>query len=270
MKITILADLYEGNTHDQAVDHVAEALRQGGHTVSRLLVPGNYKAVTVGLTRRKPDLVFHMINDFDGVDSGLIATAALLDMMKLPYTGGGPGELFIRGNKGLAKKILTYERLKCPDFAVFSRDASLETGGNLRMPLIVKPLERDGSIGISANALVRSVPEMMERVLVIHREVKDTALAEEYIEGREFFVGVLGNQEAVAFPPIEMDFSGLPEGKPHVLDYKAKWQKGAPSSTARALLCPSCPATSAPVFRRSPSMPAAPCSSATMPGSISA
>jgi D-alanine-D-alanine ligase len=220
---------------------VAEALRQGGHTVSRLLVPGDYKAVSKGLARRKPDLVFHMINDFDGVESGLIATAALLDMMKLPYTGGGPGELFIRGNKSLAKKILIYEKLKCPDFAVFSRDANLETGGNLRMPLIVKPLERDGSIGIGANALVRSVPEMMERVLTIHREVKDSALAEEYIEGREFFVGVLGNQDAVAFPPIEMDFSGLPEGKPHVLDYKAKWQKGSPEFNGTRAVVPELP-----------------------------
>jgi D-alanine-D-alanine ligase len=241
MKITILADLYEGDSYDQAVDHVAKALRQGGHTVSRLLVPGDFKAVTAGLARRKPDLVFHLINDFDGVDSGLIATAALLDAMKLPYTGGGPGELFIRGNKSLAKKILAYEKLKCPDFALFSRDASLETGGNLRMPLIVKPLERDGSIGIGANALVRSVPEMMERVLAIHREVKDSALAEEYVEGREFFVGVLGNQHSVAFPPIEMDFSGLPEGTPHVLDYKAKWQKGSPEFNGTHAIVPELP-----------------------------
>jgi D-alanine-D-alanine ligase len=148
--------------------------------------------------------------------------------MRLPYTGGGPGELFIRGNKSLAKKILSYEKLHCPDFAVFTRDSSLETGGKLRMPLIVKPLERDGSIGIGANALVRSVTEMMERVLAIHREVKDSALVEEYIEGREFYVGVLGNAEPVAFPPIEMDFSGLPEGAPRVLDYKAKWEKKSP------------------------------------------
>ncbi len=197
--------------------------------------------MTAGLSRRKPDLVFHLINDFDGVDSGLIATAALLDAMKLPYTGGGPGELFIRGHKSLAKKVLAYEKVKCPDFAVFSRDASLETAGHLRMPLIVKPVERDGSIGIGSDALVRSVPEMMERVAVIHREIKDSALAEEYIEGREFFVGVLGNQDAVAFPPIEMDFSGLPEGSPRVLDYKAKWEKGSPEFNGTRAIVPELP-----------------------------
>jgi D-alanine-D-alanine ligase len=240
MKITILADLYEGGSCDPAVDQVAEALRQGGHRVSRLLVPDDIKAVMAGLGRRKPDLVFHMIHDFGG-ESGLIATAALIDALKLPYTGGGPGELFIRGHKSLAKKILAYEKLKCPDFAVFSRDADLETGGNLRLPLIVKPLERDGSIGIGANALVRSVPEMMERVLAIHREVKDSALAEEYIEGREFFVGVLGNRDPVAFPPVEMDFSGLPDGAPRVLDYKAKWEKGSPEFKGTKAVLPDLP-----------------------------
>jgi D-alanine-D-alanine ligase len=241
MKITILADLYGGGTHEPAIDQVAEALQQGGHQVSLLLVPDDYKAVTKGLTRRKPDLVVHLINDFGDVDSGLIATAALLDAMKLPYTGGGPGELFIRGNKSLAKKILAYEKINCPDFAVFSRDASLETGGTLRMPLIVKPLERDGSIGITSDALVRNVTEMMERVVKIHHEVKDSALVEEYIEGREFYVGVLGNNERIAFPPVEMDFSGLPEGAPHVLDYKAKWDKRSPEFKGTKAVLPDLP-----------------------------
>ena len=227
MKITILADRYEDGTHDAAVDQVADALRQGQHKVSLLLVPDDLKAVTAGLARRTTDLVFHLITDFGDVDGSHVATAGILDALKLPYTGGGPGELFIRGNKSLAKKILGYDQLKCPDFAVFSMNADLETGGKLRMPLIVKPLERDASIGIGANALVHSVTEMMERVLAIHREVKDSALVEEYIEGREFFVGVLGNRDPVVFPPVEMDFSGLPPGAPRVLDYKAKWEKGS-------------------------------------------
>jgi D-alanine-D-alanine ligase len=240
MKITILADLYSDGSHDPAVDQVARALRQGGHNVSRLLVADDLKALTAGLARRQPDLVFHLINDFGG-ESGLIATAAVIDALKIPYTGGGPGELFIRGNKCLAKKILAYDKLNCPNFAVFSRDADLETGGNLRLPLIVKPLERDGSVGIRANALVRSVPELMERVLAIHRDVHDSALAEEYIEGREFFVGVLGNRDPVAFPPIEMDFSGLPEGAPRVLDYKAKWDSKSDEFKGTRAILPELP-----------------------------
>ncbi len=241
MKITILADRYEDGTHDPTVDQVARALRQGGHTVSRLLVPDDARAVVSGLARRKPDLVFHLIEDFGAVEDSHVATAGLLDALKLAYTGGGPGELFIRGNKGLAKKILAYDGLKCPDFAVFSRDADLETGGNLRMPLIVKPLDRDASIGIGSTALVRSVTELMERVLAIHRKVKASALAEEYIEGREFYVGVLGNRDPVAFPPVEMDFSGLPDGAPHVLDYKAKWDHDSAEFRGTRALVPDLP-----------------------------
>src|SRR5436190_1263253 len=190
MNITLLSDLYDDGDHDPAVDQIAEALRDGGHAVSRLLVPDDIRAIIAGLARRKPDLVFHLINEFGG-ECGLVATAAILDALRLPFIGGGPGELFIRGNKSLAKKILAYEKLNCPDFAVFSRDASLETAGSLRMPLIVKPLERDGSVGIESNALVHSVPEMMERVLDIHKKVGDSAIVEEYIQGREFYVGVL-------------------------------------------------------------------------------
>ncbi|HJT77644.1 MAG TPA: hypothetical protein VJ739_10630, partial [Gemmataceae bacterium] len=241
MKITILADLYEDGTHDPTVDQIAEALRLGGHKVSELLVPDDARAVVSGLSRRKPDLVFHLIEDFGNVKDSHVATAGLLDALKLPYTGGGPGELFIRGNKGLAKKILAYDGLKCPDFAVFSLDAELETGGNLRLPMIVKPMDRDASIGIAGSPLARTVPELMDRVRAIHREVEDSALAEEYIEGREFYVGVLGNREPVAFPPIEMDFSGLPDGSPHVLGYKAKWEKDSPEYKGTRAVLPDLP-----------------------------
>jgi D-alanine-D-alanine ligase len=225
MKITVLADRFADGSLDPAAGQVVAALKQGRHQVSLLAVQGDVKALTRGLARRQPELVFNLLEEFGDHDRGETAVAGLLDALQVPFTGGGPGELFIRGNKGLAKKILTFDGLRCPDFAVFSRDADLETGGKLRMPLIVKPLERDGSVGISGDALVRSATEMMERVLAIHREVNDSALVEEYIEGREFYVGVLGNQDPAVFPPIEMDFSGLPEGKPRILDAKAKWDE---------------------------------------------
>ena len=241
MKITILADLYEDDSHDPAVDQVAEALREGGHKVSQLFVPGDLKAVTAGLARRKPELVFHMITDFGDVEGAHVATAGILDALKIPYTGGGPGELFLRGTKNLAKKVLAYEGLKCPDFAVFSQDADLETGGNLRLPLIVKPMGRDASIGIGSDSLVRTVTELMERVRFIHKEVNDSALADEYIEGREFYVGVLGNREPLAFPPVEMDFSGMPAGSPHVLGYEAKWDEKSPEYKGTQAVLPELP-----------------------------
>ena len=109
---------------------------------------------------------------------------------------------------------------------MFSKQqGSFETGGNLRMPLFVKPLRSDSSLGIGGKSLVHDAVALMERVTAIRKELNDSALAEEYIEGREFYVGVLGNGQPKALPPIEVDFTGFPEGVPKVLDSKAKWDE---------------------------------------------
>ena len=230
MKITILTHLeQEGDRHyDAVVGQVAKALRKGGHTPSTLGVHGDVHKLLRGLRRRQPDLVFNLMETFGDTQLGATGVVGFLDLLGLPYTGGGPGEVFIQEDKALTKKLLAFDGIRYPDFAVFSQDADLETGGHLRMPLFVKPLRMDSSIGIDGNSLVRSTPEMMERVLDIHRRVHDAALVEEYIEGREFYVGVLGNQEPQAFPPVEMDFSGLPPGAPRVLDARAKWDERSP------------------------------------------
>jgi D-alanine-D-alanine ligase len=111
---------------------------------------------------------------------------------------------------------------------VFSPAEELETGGNLRMPLFVKPLRMDSSFGVdAARSLVHSTVELMEQVQRIHKQFNDAALCEEYIEGREFYVGVLGNRQPQAFPPIEIDFSGMPQGLPHVMDAKAKFAESS-------------------------------------------
>jgi D-alanine-D-alanine ligase len=144
----------------------------------------------------------------------------------VPYTGCGPGEYYLGQDKALAKKLLAFEGIQFPKFAVFHKDKDFETGGNLRMPLFVKPVAQDASIGIGEKSLVSDSTELMKRVIAIHKECGDAALAEEYIEGRELYVGVLGNNaDAQALPPIEVDFSGLPEGSPKVYSSKAKWDK---------------------------------------------
>src|SRR4051794_32321319 len=230
MNVTVLTYLEkeDAREHDVVVDQVVKALRRGGHKPSVLGVHGDLRKLIAGLRRRKPGLVFNLMESFGDTQLGAVGVVGLLELLGIPYTGGGPGELYLQEDKALAKKLLAYDKIPCPDFAVFSQDADFETGGNLRLPLFVKPLRMDASIGINAGSLVRSTGELMERVLLIHRKVKDSALVEEYIEGREFYIGVLGNHTPQAFPPVEMDFSGMPEGKPHVLDAKAKWDEKSP------------------------------------------
>jgi D-alanine-D-alanine ligase len=229
VKITILTylDAESDKTYDAVVPQVAAALKKLRHRVSILGVHGDVKKLLGGLTRRKPDLVFNLMEMWRDDVFGDIPIVGLLDLLGLRYTGSGPGELYLAQDKALAKKILAFEKIPYPRFAVFTKEADLETGGNLRLPLFVKPLRMDASLGIDQRSLVTDAIAMMKRVVSIHDDLHDSALAEEYIAGREFFVGVLGNHAPVALPPIEVDFSGLAEGMPHVLDAKAKWDENS-------------------------------------------
>ncbi len=229
MKITVLTYLDSENEnskeYDQVVPQVARTLRRLGHRVSILGVHGDVKRLIAGLSRRKPELVFNLMEMFGQNVFGDIPVTGLLDLLGVRYTGSGPGELYLSQDKGLTKKLLAFEEILYPRYAVFSRQAAFETGGNLRMPLFVKPLRSDASLGIGGKSLVHDAVALMERVAAIHKELDDSALAEEYIEGREFYVGVLGNGQPKALPPIEVDFTGFPEGVPKVMDSKAKWDE---------------------------------------------
>ena len=227
MKITILTHLEreKSRTHDPVVTQVSKALKQQGFDVSILGVHGDLKKLIAGISRRKPDLIFNLMEMFGRNIFGDVGVAGVLDLLNVAYTGAGPGECYLQQDKVLTKKLLAYEGIRYPDFAVFSRNADFETGGKLRMPLFVKPLRTDASIGIDGNALVDNPRELMKRVVAIHEKVHDSALAEEYIKGREFYMGILGNEDPLPLAPLEVDFSGLPEGKPHVLDSNAKWTK---------------------------------------------
>lgn len=230
MKITVLTNLETENSKkfDVGAAQVAAALEQAGHKVSLFGVHSDLSKLVRGIRARKPDLIFNLLETFGSSQLGAVAAVGLLELLGIPYTGGGPGEIYLQEDKALTKKLLAFDGIAYPDFAVFSQDSSLETGGSLRMPLFVKPLRMDASIGIDAKSLVRSTTELMERVLFIHKQVKDAALVEEFVEGREFYVGVLGNQNPRAFPAIEMDFTGFPDGAPRILDSKAKWDADSP------------------------------------------
>jgi D-alanine-D-alanine ligase len=227
MDITILAYLEPGDEKpDVVMDQVAKALESAGHKTSILTIRHDVNEIIDGLAKPKPDLIFNLVESFGhDILGGTMGVAGLLDLLELPYTGGGPGEIFLQEDKALAKKLLAFENIPYPDFATFAPNADFETGGNLRMPLFVKPLRMDASIGIDEKSLVRNTQQLMERVLYIHKTFGDTALAEEYIEGREFYVGVFGNDELTALPPLEMDFSGMKDGSVKVMDKQAKFDE---------------------------------------------
>src|SRR4030095_8263511 len=208
MKITVLTYLEPGDVEpDIVVKQVSQALTKAGHDTSILTIRKSVEELLSGIREQTPDLIFNLVESFgDDILGGTMGVAGLLDLLEVPYTGSGPGEIFLQEDKALAKKLLAFEKIPYPDFVTFSPDADFETGGNLRMPLFVKPLRMDASIGIDEKSLVRNTQQLMERVLHIQKTFGDTALAEEYIEGREFYVGVFGNEDLTALPPLEMDF----------------------------------------------------------------
>ncbi len=227
MRITILIDEYSSDppAYDVVGDQVARALVEGGHEATITTVRPDLRRLVDDLEQAAPELVFNLCESFGPVLYGAVGVVAVLDLLGLRYTGGGPGEFYLQQDKAITKKLLAFDNIRYPDFGVFSQDSEMETGGNLRMPLFVKPLRQDASIGIEANALVSNIRDMMKRILAIHDKINDAALVEEYVDGRELYVGVLGNAQPIALPPIEVDFTGLPEGAPRIMTGKAKWNK---------------------------------------------
>jgi D-alanine-D-alanine ligase len=228
MEITILAYLEPGEEKpDIVMEQVATALESAGHKTKVVTIRHDVSEL-IALKKAKPDLIFNLVESFGhDILGGTMGVTGVLDLLELPYTGGGPGEIFLQEDKALAKKLLAFEHIPYPDFATFAPQAGFETGGNLRMPLFVKPLRMDASIGIDERSLVRNTQELMERVIYIQKTFGDTALAEEYIEGREFYVGIFGNEDLTALPPLEMDFSGLKDGSVKVMDKQAKFDENS-------------------------------------------
>ena len=229
MKITVLTylDSEDENSkeYDAVVPQVARTLRRLGHRVSILGVHGDVKRLIAGLSRRKPDLVFNLMEMFGDNVFGDIPVTGLLELLGVRYTGSGPGELYLSQDKGLTKKLLAFEEILYPRFAVFSRETGFETGGNLRMPLFVKPLRSDASLGIGGKSLVHDATALMERVDRDPEGAQRLRAGGGVHRGREFYVGVLGNSQPKALPPVEIDFTGFPEGVPKVMDSKAKWDE---------------------------------------------
>ena len=143
----------------------------------------------------------------------------------LPVTGAGPVGLLLAQDKAIAKKIFEFHGIRTPVFARSYR-GRLDFSHHLEFPVIVKPAREDGSIGIEFNAVVNSIRELMERIDWLHEHFDAPVLIEEYVEGREMYVGVLGNEAPVALPVVELDLSKLPEGIPRIAGAEVKWAKG--------------------------------------------
>ncbi len=205
-------------------EEVAEALVKLGHDPVMYVLDGSSKSL-LALAKVDCDLVFNLTESFGDDDTADFKIAGYLDLIGKRYTGSGTHGLMLAQDKAIAKKIFAFHGVRTPVFAKSFR-GRLDFSHDLRFPVIVKPAREDGSIGIEFSAVVNSIRELMERMDWLHAHFDSPVLIEEYVEGREMYVGVLGNDKPEALPIIELDLSKLPEGTPRIAAAEVKWGKG--------------------------------------------
>jgi D-alanine-D-alanine ligase len=204
---------------------VCETLRNLGHEVLPLGVYDDLSPLRDALLEFEPDITFMLLEEFHGVVTYDFAVISYLELMQQPYTGCNPRGLLLSKDKALSKKILTYHRIPTPRFAVFPLDRIVHRPKKLAFPLFVKSVTEDASYGISQASIVHNDEQLNERVAFVHEHARDDAIVEQYIEGREIYVGVLGNQRLQVFPPWEMDFGKLPADTARIATSRVKWNR---------------------------------------------
>lgn len=203
--------------------HVIQALRALGHTVSVQGVGSDLPAIVNRLTELGPELVFNMTEQFAGDRRHDKNLTSLLELLGVPFTGTGSLGMLLCRDKRLSKEILSWHKVRVPAFLAFPLGRKIRLPKHLQFPMIVKPTLQDGSVGIANASLVTNEQSLLERVEFVHERFKQPALAEEYIEGRELYVGVLGNRRLQVLPPRECFFGAEEKQGPLLLTYKVKW-----------------------------------------------
>ncbi|HEY9226236.1 MAG TPA: ATP-grasp domain-containing protein [Gemmatimonadaceae bacterium] len=227
MRVVLLhtADAVEPPPVDPVLDQLGDALRRLGHEAEPLVVDRDVNAIddfASTFRRLAPDLVFNVAESYGGKSALESNVAALLNLLGCRYTGSSPAGLLLAGDKTLTKKLLRFHGIQTPEFATIYRGA-LDWAGHLTFPVIVKPPQEDASLGISSASVVKDLKELFSRIDELQSEFQQPVLVEQFIEGREFYVGVLGNAHAEALPVIELDFSNFPPGRPRIASWEAKW-----------------------------------------------
>jgi len=231
-------DLSEVGVLDELLE-VQSAIVSQGYTSSLFNMNGDIRRLVRFLDEEHPDLVFNLCESVGTNAIHEMHVAGIYELMGIPYTGAGPMALGSCLNKARAKEILSYHGIPTPRFHIFS--FSLERShfnGGINFPVIVKPANEDASTGIDNNSIVTDTESLKKRIQFIFQKYDQPALVEEYVEGRELNVAIIGNTPPRVLPISEIDFSGLPVGYPHIVTYSAKWHEGTVEYTGTKGVCP--------------------------------
>ncbi|MCC7011217.1 MAG: ATP-grasp domain-containing protein [Planctomycetes bacterium] len=202
---------------------IMSALESLGHEVRPIGVHDDLQVLRAALEEWNPHVTFNVLEEFHGVALYGQAVISFLELMRRAYTGCNPRGLMLAHDKLLTKKILSWHRIRTPRCATFPIAAQPRRPRRIGYPLLVKSAVEDASLGISQASIVHSDEKLLERVHYMHTTFGTDVLAEEYIEGRELYVGVLGNSKLEALPIWEMTFNDWPEDQPRIATERVKW-----------------------------------------------
>jgi D-alanine-D-alanine ligase len=226
-------DFYAEFDEIETVDAIAHALESGGCEVIR--IEADEKAYSK-LVKLKPNIVFNIAEGLYG-ESRESQIPAILEMLRIPYTGSGPTTLAISLNKGLTHQLLSANGILTPSFQVFTNVKEV-TSRNLDFPVVVKPISEGSSKGIRNNSLVRDEQSLKKQISWVTETYNQPAIVEEFLSGREFTVGLIGNNEPKVLPIVEITFDKLPRGSSQLYSYEAKWIWDVPEKPLNIFNCP--------------------------------
>ena len=219
----------------ETIKGIAKALRKLGHKV--FLVEANENAyLKFKKLKSKIDLVFNLAEGIWGSDREA-QIPAMLEMLKIPYVGSKPLTQAICLNKAKTKEILLFHNIPTAKFQLFKTGRE-KLKNYLKFPLIVKPNCEGSSKGIFQNSFVKNESELKNKVKEIIKNLKQPALIEEFLGGREFTVSLIGNNPVEILPPVEIDFLALPKNFIPMDSYETKWILDNPESKIKTIICP--------------------------------
>jgi D-alanine-D-alanine ligase len=237
LKVLALFDAISPTTIDQdltaelATDdwkteaNVLNALRELGHTTEYLAIFDDLDLIQQKLQQFEPDIIFNLADQFKNNRAFDQNIVSFLAMRGIAFTGCGSTGLTLCKHKAISKKILGYHRIHTPEFVTIARGKRIARPKQLKFPILVKPLKEEASLGISQASFVENDDQFRDRVQFIHEKFDNDVIAEEYIEGRELYVSLLGNHRLDVFPFRELVFREVPPDEPKIATYKAKWDE---------------------------------------------
>jgi D-alanine-D-alanine ligase len=204
---------------------VVNTLRNCGHEVRPVGVKTDLSVLADAIADFRPHICFNLVEDFDGIPSRDQHVVSYLELINQPYTGANPRGLTLSRDKALTKKILSYHGILTPRFAVFPVGRVIRRPQSLEFPLLVKSLTQEGSVGISQASVIYNDQQLAERVAFLHDRFKTDVIAEQYIEGRELYVSVMGNRKLQTFPIWELCLENMPTESARIATAKVKWDE---------------------------------------------